>query len=570
MASQSFRAPHPVPKGTNQQQARAQLENWRALETWLNAYVTPTDDITIDLASDIVITSAGSGEILKYDGTNWINNTLAEAGISATGHSHVEADITDLQAYLLDITGESILDLSDVTGTISPGDVMVANGSSVFVPQALDVGDLSDVTLTGIGAGELLKWSGSAWINNTLAEAGISATGHTHVEADISDLGSYLPLSGGTLTGNTRIANTYSLMFEDLASADGWSLDTDVSGDLLLYGHLTSTRLRQRFDAAGNIEFWDNAGTSKTLEYDETAGQWIFTDTLVPNGDIETSNASQPAIRLDSTGTGDNWTAQGAMVAVGEGANADTNAVATRLTYVGNGLGYVGMGDVTGVGITTAGKPEKSSIEFYYNSERVRINRGATIAQEWSDNGDMHLNDDAGNDVLLWDDSADTWIFTPNGTNARVEIRDEGLWVDYSAVTLPHYYWVEPSNHTIVAASTYETAATYTFNVGTAHACSAIATVHATASKQDTTSANMIVRLDYSTDGGSTWTNGPTRRADQVNTNNIDRVPMSTSVGFVNTTPTGTVQFRIRCWSSSNTNASFDQMAFDVRIIGTF
>ena len=38
-----------------------------------------------------------------------------------------------------------------------------------------DVTNLSDVTITSIASGEILKWNGSAWINNTLAEAGITA-----------------------------------------------------------------------------------------------------------------------------------------------------------------------------------------------------------------------------------------------------------------------------------------------------------------------------------------------------------------------------------------------------------
>ena len=33
--------------------------------------------------------------------------------------------------------------------------------------------DITNVTISSIGSGELLKWNGSAWINNTLAEAGI-------------------------------------------------------------------------------------------------------------------------------------------------------------------------------------------------------------------------------------------------------------------------------------------------------------------------------------------------------------------------------------------------------------
>ena len=46
--------------------------------------------------------------------------------------------------------------------------------------------ELSDVTITAIASGEIAKWSGSAWINNTLAEAGISATGHAHATSDVT------------------------------------------------------------------------------------------------------------------------------------------------------------------------------------------------------------------------------------------------------------------------------------------------------------------------------------------------------------------------------------------------
>lgn len=48
------------------------------------------------------------------------------------------------------------------------------------------LGDITDVTITSIASGEILKWNGSAWINNTLAEAGIAAASHTHATSDIT------------------------------------------------------------------------------------------------------------------------------------------------------------------------------------------------------------------------------------------------------------------------------------------------------------------------------------------------------------------------------------------------
>ena len=65
--------------------------------------------------------------------------------------------------------------------------------------KALTIAGISDVTITSIASGEVLKWNGSAWINNTLAELGV------------------LELAGGTMTGainlddnnleNVKVAN---------------------------------------------------------------------------------------------------------------------------------------------------------------------------------------------------------------------------------------------------------------------------------------------------------------------------------------------------------------------------
>lgn len=86
-------------------------------------------------------------------------------------------------------------DLSDVnTSTPTNRNALVADGVD-WESRALveaDISDLgsyitdvtgdnlsalADVTITAIASGELLKWNGSAWVNNTLAEAGIQPAG---------------------------------------------------------------------------------------------------------------------------------------------------------------------------------------------------------------------------------------------------------------------------------------------------------------------------------------------------------------------------------------------------------
>jgi hypothetical protein len=83
---------------------------------------TPSIPSALDELSDVVITSATTDQILKYDGSNWINDAAPAAGASS-----------------------------------------------------LD--ELSDVTLTSSASGEFLKYDGSAWINSTLPEANASQSG---------------------------------------------------------------------------------------------------------------------------------------------------------------------------------------------------------------------------------------------------------------------------------------------------------------------------------------------------------------------------------------------------------
>ena len=92
--------------------------------------------------------------------------------------------LTELTAGQSADTDEVLInDKSDITNDAGgePKKMQLVN---LAADQAgrIDVGDLQDVTLTAIGAGELLKWDGAAWINNTLAEAGVVAGSDTQIQ----------------------------------------------------------------------------------------------------------------------------------------------------------------------------------------------------------------------------------------------------------------------------------------------------------------------------------------------------------------------------------------------------
>ena len=137
-------------------------------------------------AADVTSGTFADGRIAQS------NVTQHQAALSIT-----ESQVSDLGAYLTDITGQSF-------------------------------GSLSDVTITSIANGEVLQWDGSAWINRLLSELNIAAsditsgtfadarisqssvTQHqaslTITESQISDLGAYFSPSGDIIAdaNNTR------------------------------------------------------------------------------------------------------------------------------------------------------------------------------------------------------------------------------------------------------------------------------------------------------------------------------------------------------------------------------
>lgn len=135
--------------------------------------VLPSGVSQLSDLSDVNTSTPTNRNVLVADGVDWESRAL------------VEADISDLQSYLLNITGEPL-------------------------------SDLNDVTITSIGANEILKWSGSAWINNTLAEAGIAADSHTHVAADITD-------------NNLGVTETPTFGGLDLDGDIAWEADVQIN-----------------------------------------------------------------------------------------------------------------------------------------------------------------------------------------------------------------------------------------------------------------------------------------------------------------------------------------------------
>jgi len=108
---------------------------------------------TVNDLTDVTITSVGAGEILKYSGSEWVNNTLVEAGIQAYD-ANLTGFVTALTLPVADGTTGQFLK------TDGAGNVTFAS-----IPTINTLNDIGNVTITGAATGEFLQWSGSAWIN---------------------------------------------------------------------------------------------------------------------------------------------------------------------------------------------------------------------------------------------------------------------------------------------------------------------------------------------------------------------------------------------------------------------
>lgn len=114
-----------------------------------------------------------------------------------------------------------------------------------------------------------------------------------------------------------------------------------------------------------------------------------------------------------------------------------------------------------------------------------------------------------------------------------------------------------PADYTATAGSTWETVGTLEFTEAEGLdldlTYSVIITAGGTVDASGTAAAGQDaqIRVQWSTDGGSTFTGAQAQRVDDVSTATLRRVPITAGDGDVNFQPTGDVQVRLQYWTNS-------------------
>ena len=179
----------------------------------------------------------------------------------------------DKQAELL--TGDAANDflvIHDATDgsikKIHPDNLGISSGSSTLSA-------LTDTTITGPSTGDILQWSGVAWVDRTFAEAGIAATNHTHAASDVTS---------GTFA-DARISQS-SVTQHQAALSITESQISDLS-------HFSPSTLLADYGFTDNSTNWDTA-----YSWGDHASAGYVTGIVAGNTGIATGGGTLPAIFL--------------------------------------------------------------------------------------------------------------------------------------------------------------------------------------------------------------------------------------------------------------------------------
>ena len=197
-------------------------------------YLTGITGESIGDLSDVTVTSAVNGEVLKYNGTAWVDASVDYTEVTNTPTN--VSTFTNDAGYLTGITGESIGDLSDVTVTTpSNGQVLSYNGTN-WVNSASSAGSLSGLSDTSIGTpvnGEVLKYNGTAWVDAQLAYSELSGT-PTNVSTFTNDA-NYVA-SGDNVSVFTNDAGYLTgITGESIGDLSDVTVTSATSGEVLKY-----------------------------------------------------------------------------------------------------------------------------------------------------------------------------------------------------------------------------------------------------------------------------------------------------------------------------------------------
>lgn len=299
--------------------------------------------VTAIQGRSVSATAPASGQILKWNGSSWTpaadNNSGGSVTSVATGTGLTGGTITTTGTISLAntaVTPGSYGSSTQVgTFTVDAQGRLTSAGNvtiSGVTPAAHTLDSHSNVTITGNTAGEILKWNGSAWVNNTLAEAGIQPAGSYLT-------GNQTITLSGDVTGSGTTAITTTIADNSVDGTD-IALGSDAQGDIMYYNGTDWARLGA--GTSGQVLKTQGTGANPVWAADNNAGGTvtsIATNNGITGGTITTTGTiglTGQALALHNLAT------SGIIVRTGAA------TVAARTITAGNGITVTNGDGVSG------------------------------------------------------------------------------------------------------------------------------------------------------------------------------------------------------------------------------
>lgn len=191
----------------------------------------------VSLGSEHTISGAEAGQVLRASGATTANfQKLAHSDLDSIGantHAQIDAHLSAAAPH----SGHALLVHQHNGGDIISAVAQAVNSDTLDGLHSTDFslaahshtfGSLSNVTIDTVTVGEIVKWDGTAWVNNTLSEAGVepsfvkntafnknfgTSTG-TVAEGSHLHAGVYSPLSSSMPGSSTSYSPYYAGVYQ--------------------------------------------------------------------------------------------------------------------------------------------------------------------------------------------------------------------------------------------------------------------------------------------------------------------------------------------------------------------
>ena len=208
---------------------------------------------------DVTITSNSSGEILKWNGSAWVNNTLAEADIgtaTAVALNTAKTGITSGQA--------SAITANTAKTGITSGQASAITANTSKVTNATHTGDVTGATTLSIASGV---------VTNTHLAGSIAQSKVTDLT---TDLGLKSPLASPTFTGTVTTAsldvagnnvdNIQNLIHDTSSTTTALDFNADQLQTISISANTTFTTSNRAIGSSKTIKITTDA-TLRTLTF---------------------------------------------------------------------------------------------------------------------------------------------------------------------------------------------------------------------------------------------------------------------------------------------------------------